>query len=42
MRNIKGVIEVNVDLQDKDNNPGDGIGHDTKEGYFLLGFDTAF
>ncbi len=42
MRNVKGVIEVNMDLQDKDNNPNDGIGHDTKEGYFLLGFDTAF
>jgi len=42
MRNVKGVIELNVDLQNKDSNPNDGIGHDTKEGYFLLGFDTAF
>jgi len=42
MRNIKGVIEINVDLQDKDNNPNDGIGHNTGEGYFLVGFDTAF
>lgn len=42
MRNIKGVIEVNLDMQSVDSNPNDGFGHDTKEGYFLLGFDTAF
>ncbi|HEC17847.1 MAG TPA: hypothetical protein ENI97_00725 [Gammaproteobacteria bacterium] len=42
MRNVKGIIEVNADLQKVDNNPNDGFGHDTKEGYFLLGFDTAF
>jgi hypothetical protein len=42
MRNVKGLIEVNVDLQATDNNTHDGIGHNTKEGYVLVGFDTAF
>ncbi len=42
MRNIKGVVEVNVDLLSEDDNPNDGFGHDTKEGYVLMGFDAAF
>ncbi len=42
MRNIKGVMEVNVDLLSVDANPTDGVGHDTKEGYLLVGFDAAF
>lgn len=42
MRNVKGVMELNVDLLGKDQNPTDGYGHDTKEGYFLVGFDVAF
>lgn len=42
MRNVKGVIEINVDFQGIDSNRHDGIGHDTKEGYALLGFDVAF
>lgn len=42
MRNVKGVIELNADFQGIDSNRHDGIGHDTKEGYALLGFDVAF
>jgi hypothetical protein len=42
MRNVKGIIELNVDFQGIDSNRHDGIGHDTKEGYALLGFDVAF
>jgi hypothetical protein len=42
MRNVKGIIELNVDLLSEDNNTSDGIGHNTKEGYILTGFDVAF
>lgn len=42
MRNVKGIIELNVDLLPVDSNTTDGIGHNTKEGYFLTGFDVAF
>ncbi len=39
--NVKGVIELTVDLQSEDG-VRDGIGHDTKEGYFLVGLDAGF
>lgn len=43
MRNVKGVIELNVDLDDKDAQTGTFYtGHLSKEGYFLLGFDAAY
>ncbi len=41
MRNVKGVIEVTYDFLSKDNDP-DFVGHETKEGYILIGFDAAF
>jgi len=39
-RNAKGIIEINGDLQKAD--PNNYVGHATKEGYLLLGFDAAF
>jgi len=42
MRNVKGLIEFNWDFQPKDKNISDAFGHNTKERYFLVGFDTAF
>lgn len=42
MRNVKGLIEVNADFQGQDSNPHDGVGHDTRESYLLVGFDAAF
>ncbi|WP_457644404.1 hypothetical protein [Persephonella sp.] len=41
MRNVKGIIEATYDFQSKDND-SDYVGHETKEGYILIGFDTAF
>lgn len=41
MRNAKGVIEVNIDFQPKDND-ANFVGHETKENYLLAGFDVAF
>ncbi|WP_455211598.1 outer membrane beta-barrel protein [Kaarinaea lacus] len=42
MRNVKGIIELNVDLLAEYDDTNDGIGHNTKEGYLLMGFDAAF
>lgn len=43
MRNVKSVIELNIDLQGEDNPDGEFfVGHLDKENYFLLGFDAAF
>ena len=41
MRNLKGVVEANIDFLAPDGR-ADGIGHDTREHYFLAGFDLAF
>lgn len=41
MRNVKGVLEANIDFLKKDNDP-DFVGHESREGYLLLGFDAAF
>ncbi len=41
MRNVKAVIELNVDFLSKDRDP-DFVGHETREHYFLVGFDAAF
>jgi hypothetical protein len=43
MRNVKGVIELNIDLLDEQ--PQTGVyytGHLSKENYFLVGIDAAF
>jgi hypothetical protein len=39
-RNAKGIIELNGDMQKAD--PNNFVGHSSKEGYILLGFDAAF
>ena len=41
MRNVKALVEVNYDLQKKDND-GNFVGHETKENSLLVGFDVAF
>ena len=41
MRKLESVIELNVDLLEE-NDDIDSVGHETKEGYILLGFDAAF
>lgn len=41
MRNVKGVLELNLDFLDEDDD-ADFVGHETKEGYVLIGFDAAF
>ncbi len=41
MTNLKGIIEGNVDFLGKDKDD-DYVGHETKEGYILVGFDAAF
>ena len=43
MRNVKGLIEVNVDLLGKKEPAGSPfVGHLTKENYLLFGLDAAF
>lgn len=43
MRNVKGVIELNVDLLSTDAQTGQFFtGHLSREHYFLVGFDAAF
>lgn len=41
MRNVKLVLEGNVDLMKKDNDT-DFVGHESNESYILIGFDAAF
>lgn len=41
MRNVKGVIEVNYDLLDEDDDL-DYVGHESEEHYVLMGIDAAF
>jgi hypothetical protein len=41
MRNVKGVIELNVDFLDEDDD-ADFVGHERQENYFLVGIDAAF
>ena len=41
MRNVKGVIEANMDFLSKDND-ADFVGYTTKENALLTGFDLAF
>lgn len=42
MRNVKAVIELNVDLLSEDSGGPPYVGHQTKENYILLGFDAAY
>lgn len=43
MRNVKGVMEVNVDLLSEESQSGNFYtGHLTREHYVLVGFDAAF
>jgi hypothetical protein len=43
MRNVKGVIELNVDFLDDEPQSGQYYtGHLTPENYFLVGIDAAF
>jgi hypothetical protein len=42
MRNVKGVIELNVDLLGEDPGGPPFVGHQTKENYILVGFDAAY
>lgn len=43
MRNVKGVIEINFDLESEQAQTGTFYtGHLTKDGYLLLGFDAAY
>jgi len=41
MRNVKGIIEANFDMQPVNTEPN-FVGHRTKEGYLLVGLDAAF
>ena len=43
MRNIKGVMEMNIDFLDREQQTGTYYtGHLTEENYILFGFDAAF
>lgn len=43
MRNVKGILEINGDLLDKDPQTGTYFtGHLSRENYVLFGFDAAF
>ena len=43
MRNVKGVLELNVDFLDEEAQSGQFFtGHLSKENYFLVGIDAAF
>jgi hypothetical protein len=42
MRNLKGVLEANVDLLSKDTGGPPFVGHQTKEHYILIGLDAAY
>lgn len=42
MRNVKAVLELNVDLLNKERSGPPFVGHQTKEHYLLLGLDVAY
>lgn len=42
MRNVKGVMEINIDFLSEDNFGPPYVGHQTKENYILFGFDAAY
>ena len=42
MRNVKGVMEINIDFLSEDNVGPPYVGHQSKENYILFGFDAAY
>ena len=42
MRNVKGVMEINIDFLSEDNFGPPYVGHQSKENYILFGFDAAY
>lgn len=42
MRNVKGVVEVNLDLLSETDDGPPFVGHQTKENYLLFGVDVAY
>ena len=42
MRNVKAVMELNIDLLSEDDGGPPYVGHQGKENYLLLGFDAAY
>lgn len=42
MRNVKAVLEVNLDLLSTDDDGPPFVGHQSKENYLLLGIDVAY
>lgn len=42
MRNVKAVVEVNLDLLSRDSGGPPFVGHQSKENYLLLGFDLSY
>lgn len=42
MRNVKAILEANVDFLSEDSVGPPYVGHQSKEHYLLFGFDTAF
>lgn len=42
MRNVKGVMEINIDFLSEDSFGPPYVGHQTKENYILFGFDAAY
>ena len=42
MRNVKGVMEINIDFLSEDEPGPPYVGHQTKEHYILVGFDAAY
>lgn len=42
MRNVKAVVELNIDLLSEDSDGPPFVGHQTKENYLLFGFDIAY
>jgi len=42
MRNVKAVLELNVDFLSEDNQGPPFVGHQTKENYILVGLDAAY
>jgi len=42
MRNVKAVLELNVDFLSEDNQGPPFVGHQTRENYVLVGLDAAY
>ncbi|MGQ9427541.1 hypothetical protein ACXYTJ_04260 [Gilvimarinus sp. F26214L] len=42
MRNVKGIMELNIDLQSEEDGGPPFVGHQSKENYLLFGIDIAY